>query len=262
MSFYSRDVYRDAASAWKGIGLSYLLVLLALCWLPSSARWFFALRGFAETHAQAIVAQLPAITIENGVMRARPSGRHVLHDPSEKESKETEIIIDDSIDYVPSDIHLDTVILTRREIGMVRPSRRERRVWTLTPAADMDVTPDEVRAFLRSLQFWVPAVGYVVSVTGSLVFRTLQMLLYGAIGLTLARRWNAGLDYAQMVRLAAVAVTPVVVVRTLLWFGPWEPAWYLRWPAGLVIALGYLRFGIRAAGRDQAMTTSAASDVT
>jgi hypothetical protein len=65
--------------------------------------------------------------------------------------------------------------------------------------------------------------------------------------MTMAKKWNANLDYRSLVRLAAVAITPVVVLRTLIWFGPWDPAWYLRWPAAIAISLAYLSFGIRAA---------------
>src|SRR5690242_11135557 len=35
-SFYSPDVYRDVVSRWKGYGVLYLLLLLAICWLPSA----------------------------------------------------------------------------------------------------------------------------------------------------------------------------------------------------------------------------------
>jgi hypothetical protein len=46
--------------------------------------------------------------------------------------------------------------------------------------------------------------------------------------------------------MAAVAITPVVVLKTVLWFGSWEPAWYWRWLVAMAITVAYLRFGIRA----------------
>jgi len=51
----------------------------------------------------------------------------------------------------------------------------------------MSVTREDILAFLSSLAFWVPPVGYVGAVAASLVFRILQSLLYGAIAMALAQ---------------------------------------------------------------------------
>jgi len=127
LSFYSRDLYREAARRWKGIGVLYLLLLLALTWLPSPVRWFAGLRLFAAGQGSEIVAQLPVITIEGGVMTADPPGPHVI--PLD----DVTLIIDDSVDTVPSDLDGQTAVLTRREFGMTKPRSNERRVWELGP---------------------------------------------------------------------------------------------------------------------------------
>lgn len=166
-SFYSRDLYRACARSWKGLGVLYLLLLLALSWLPSAWRTFNAMRDFAATDGRAIVDRLPIVRIAQGEMSAEPQGRHVIPLVLENENQEGMVlIIDDTIDRVPSN-----------ETG------------------------------------------------AALVL----------------------LDYRSLVRLSALAVTPAIVVRTLLWFGPWEPAWYLRWPVAIAISLAYLVFAIRAA---------------
>ena len=43
-----------------------------------------------------------------------------------------------------------------------------------------------------------------------------------------------------------MAVTPVIIARTLIWFAPSEPAWYVRWPIAIAITLAYIVFGVRA----------------
>jgi hypothetical protein len=247
-SFYSRDLYRDVVARWKGIGLLYLMLLLAICWIPSAARWVVGLQEYAATEAPPIVKQFPTITIEKGVMRATPPGRHVIQlerDPSR--ASQPLLIIDDSIDSVPSDRSLEGFILTRREFAALQPSRSDRRAWVLGPGTNINVTPDDVAAFLDSMAIWLPPIGYVFAVAGALAFRLAQALLYGAVAMAFASRHRLKLNYDSAVRLAAVAVTPVVIIRTLIWFGPWEPAWYLRWPAAALITLAYIAFGIRAA---------------
>ena len=248
MSFYSRDLYRACARSWKGLGILHLLLLLALSWLPSAVRTFNAMRDFAAIEGRAIVDRLPVVRIAQGEMSAEPQGRHVIPLVLENENEEGMVlIIDDTIDRVPSDETGAAVVLTRREFGTIRPSRNERRLWALTPGADMEVTPADVQSFLGALPFWAVPLGYCLCVAWTLGFRTVQVLLYALIGRTWARRRNSGLDYRSLVRLSALAVTPAIVVRTLLWFGPWEPAWYFRWPVAIAISLAYLAFGIRAA---------------
>jgi hypothetical protein len=247
-SFYSRALYRDVASRWNGLGLIYLLMLLAFCWLPSPVRWSIGLREFAATNGQAMADQLPTIAIEDGVMTASPAGRHVVRlDFEDRRVDEGSLIIDDSVDaIVADDVTADTFILTRREAAMIRPARNERRVWALTPAVDMTVEPQDVANFFTSMAVWLPSIGYAGAVTGSFVTRFAQSLLYGAIAVAYARRRRVSLPYKAAIRLAIVAMTPVIVIRTVVWFNPTEPAWYWRWPAAIMVTLAYLAYGIRA----------------
>lgn len=38
LSFFSKSLYQDVAKNWKGTGLAYLLLLLALAWVPGWSR--------------------------------------------------------------------------------------------------------------------------------------------------------------------------------------------------------------------------------
>ncbi len=242
-SLYSRDLYRDVAANWKGIGLLYLLLLLALTWAPSAIRWHTALRHFVRTSGAQMAERLPAISIRNGEMRATPSGRHDVRD---SETGETFLIIDDRLERVPDDITVQTMVLTRREFGIVNPHRNERRVFALAPNVTLEVTAQKAQRFLEGLPILVAPVLYLVCVGGSFVFRALQALLYAQIAMFFARRLKLSLDDKAAIRLAAVAITPVVLARTAWWFAPSEPAWYYRWPVAFIITLGCLRFAVRA----------------
>jgi len=260
-SFYSRDLYRDVGGHWTGMGLLYLLVLLAICWIPTAIRLFLGLQAFALTTVPLIVQQLPTVTISGGEMRCDPPGRHVVADPmSATASSAPVLIIDDSIDTVPPDIEVEGAVLTRREFGTIRRSRNnERRIWKLTPSADMTLTPDRVGSFLTSVRLWMPPVLYVFALLGSLVFRGLQACLYAALVPMLARRFAtraaASLDFRAALRLSIVAITPVVVIQTLLSFGSWVPAWYVRWPVAIAITVAYLKMAVESAATEPAGST-------
>lgn len=242
-SFYSRKLYRDVATEWKGIGVLYLLLLLALTWIPSAVRWYGGLRDFSATSGRRVVTQLPIIEIRNGIMRATPGGRHQLRDES---TGETFLIVDDTIDAVPNDIATQTMVLTRREFGVINPQRDERRIFPFSDTTTFDLSAAKAQRFLDAIPMFFAPLAYMACVAGSLVFRTLQVVVYGQIALFVARRMKVNLDTKAAIRLAAVAITPVVIFRTALWFAPSEPSWYIRWPIALAITLAMLYFAVRA----------------
>jgi hypothetical protein len=247
MSFYSADLYRDVGRNWTGSGALYLTLVLAICWLPTAVRTHLALQRFAATDARRITDRLPEISIKNGIMESRPHGRHEIRDEDPTPGRPTStLIIDDTIDEVPSGLPPGTTMLTRREFGSARPRGGERRTLQLSAFGDFDLTPDGIRRFVSTMPFWVPPLAYVVCVIGSLGFRFVQACVYGALARMFARGKGVALDFQAAMRIASVAVTPVIVLRTLIWFFPGEPYWYFRWPIAIIITLLYLRFAAAA----------------
>jgi hypothetical protein len=187
------------------------------------------------------------VSVKGGIMSANPPGRHVIaFEPGKTAETGEVLIIDDTVDSVPSEARADIFFVARREAGMIRPERSERRIWSLEQMGDREISPADVTAFFNSLAVWLPPVGYISAVLGALIFRVFQTLLYGAFTTVYARRRGLTLNLSTATRLCAVAVTPVIIIRTLLWFGPWEPAWYLRWPAAIAITAAYIALAIRA----------------
>ena len=71
-------------------------------------------------------------------------------------------------------------------------------------------------------------VAYPICLAFSLSFRIMQSLLYGAIALLFASMLKTDLPYPAGVRLAVVAVTPVLLLDTLLSLtGLSIPFWWL-----------------------------------
>ena len=247
MSFYSADLYRDVGRNWAGSGVLYLTLLLAICWLPTAVRTHFGLQRFAATEGERIAAKLPEISIKNGIMESNPHGRHEIRDEDPTPGRPAStLIIDDTIDQVPSDLPPGAVMLTRREFGNARATGGERRIMQLSAFGDFDITPGGIRRFISSMPYWVPPIAYVVCLIGSLIFRFVQACIYGALARMFARGKGVDLDFQAVLRIASVAVTPVIVLRTLIWFFPGEPYWYLRWPIAIIITILYLRFAAAA----------------
>src|SRR2546428_11609695 len=69
LSFFSRDLYRDVARNWRGAGLIYLLLLVALSTVLFLARAQIGIAQWARGEASQVVNQIPPIQIRHGVVQ-------------------------------------------------------------------------------------------------------------------------------------------------------------------------------------------------
>ena len=113
----------------------------------------------------------------------------------------------------------------------------------------VELSPEMIHGWLGMFKRFFLVAAYPVSLAASLVFRILQSLLYGAIGLLFASMLKTELGYPAAVRLAVIAVTPVVLLDTV--FGLAGVTVPYGWLLGIGIALGYLFFGVRAAAEPE-----------
>jgi len=65
LAFFSKSLYQDVGRNWKGIGASYLLLLLALCWLPIAWQAHASLDAFIQREAPGLVKQVPEVKVKD-----------------------------------------------------------------------------------------------------------------------------------------------------------------------------------------------------
>jgi hypothetical protein len=66
LSFFSKSLYRDVAKNWRGTGLLYLAIVLALVWIPTIIKGHLAISAWVDGDSKEITKQIPAITISKG----------------------------------------------------------------------------------------------------------------------------------------------------------------------------------------------------
>src|SRR5687767_6561038 len=66
LSFYSKSLYQDVARGWKGLALGYLLLVMAICWLPFSYDFHRFLNHYSSQILPGVIEQVPTITINKG----------------------------------------------------------------------------------------------------------------------------------------------------------------------------------------------------
>jgi hypothetical protein len=243
MSFFSKNMYRYVASDWKGTGFAYLLLLLIICWIITLIKVHVQVGNFIDNEASQIISQVPVITIAGGNASIKESQPYFIKDPETGK----DLIIIDTTGKITSLDNTGAFVLIKKTEGIFKKSDIETRTFSFEKFGDFTLDQDLLNKFANITKKFMAAVFFLFAVFGSFVFRIVQALIYGAIGMLFALINKSKMPYVTLLRLAVVAVTPSIILKTLLnVFGvtvPYAGLWYF------LITMAYLFFGVRAASK-------------
>ena len=239
LAFFSKSFYRDVGQHWRGTGLAYLLIMLALLWIPTMVKAQFGIARFVNSESKKFTEQIPAITISHGKVSTNVTTPYFIKDP---DSGIPIAIIDTSGQYETLDnAPANALLLTKSKLIM--RNERETRAIDLTPVESFYVDRVRVEGWLRTGKTWFVPIAYPLLLLFSFIFRTIQVLIYALIGLLFAHLLQATFSYKTLMRLAAAAITPILVLDLILEFIPIHiPLWSLL---GIGLALSYLFLAIK-----------------
>jgi hypothetical protein len=109
----------------------------------------------------------------------------------------------------------------------------------------MVVDQAKVLGWLGTFRNWIIPGGYVVFGAISVLWRLGAALIFAAVGLSFAAALRARLSYAALLRLTMLAMTPVLLIDTVMWVVGWQFSCW-TWFVYPVITLGYLFYGVKA----------------
>jgi len=240
LSFYSRALYRDVGLEGRGVGFLYLFLLLAVLWLVPMVGAHRGIAKWVDEEAAAVLEQVPPITVTDGVVSTPEDRPYVITDPATGET----LAIIDTTGATTSLDGTDTKFLVTRTSLMVRKSAAETRTFDLSQVKEFAIDRDRLEGWLSVLRTWLIIGIYPFVLAFSFAYRVVQALVYGAIGLALANALRVGLGYAATIRLAVLAVTPVLLLDAVMGLAD---ARFFGWSlVCLGIAMGYLFFGVKA----------------
>ena len=228
MSFFSRDLYADVGRNWKGFGWAYLFLLIAVTWLPASYTIHSGLTHWARTEAPQVLKDFPRLTITKGVVTADRETPYVMNDDAGRPV----LMIDLTGQNTTLEASKTQALLTKNKLIM-RQSAGETRMYDLSNIDNFWVDRDRILGWLNTFSSWFALLLFPFLVAASFVFRVLQNLIYAGLCLAFAQGMKSQLQFNVAMRLAAVAVTPAIIVDTL------ADLVHLRIPF-----FGFLKFGM------------------
>ena len=237
LSFFSKKLYIDVGLNWKGVNFLYLLLLLAVCWIPTVINLHRGISDFVNNEAPAIVNQVPEITITDGQVSVKETQPYYIKDPDSNEP----LAIIDTTGQIKSLEDTDAFCLLTGNKLITKKSEFENTTYDLSNVKAFAVDSERITGWLQIGRKFLAVVIYPFALSGSYVYRIIQALIYAAIGLLFASFCKTTLSYAALIRLAVVAVTPCIIVSTILGLTGTSVPPYLY----LVLALAYLFFAVK-----------------
>jgi hypothetical protein len=245
LAFYSKSLYRDIGQNWRGRGFVYLWLLAFILTILFSFN-FLRVENLALKFADAMTAQLPIITINNGITTIDQPEPYFIKSPGN--SSRVLAIIDSTGEYTSLTNTTALALLTKNQL-IVQWSGDKIKEYDLSNTNKV-YHPNEIKQALHVLIYWLGVA--VCLLIWPLYFLLCVLITLFFSGLT-KLLIHTGLTYKTTCRLAAVALTPatalMVVLTILANYLPEIKAFalsYYRWFIYVGLSFGYLLYGMQA----------------
>lgn len=246
LSFFSKDLYRDVARNWRGNAFFYLFILLAICWIPATYLMHQGMNTFLENRMVPLIKQMPTIKIHHGEVSIDQPSPYIIREPHTNRI----IAIINTSTEITSPAQTKALLLLTKDKLYVRHSEKEMRVYSLKRFDNQEITKVLLLRIVNFVKTWGVFLLFPLLLIVSYLYRILQALLYAAVGtLVFAKISKASLDYQQILRLSIIAVTPAIILSTVLSF--FHINFSYQWTLYFIITLLYLFFAIKVNSDDE-----------
>ena len=249
MSFFSKDLYQDVGKNWGGIAALYLLLLIAISWIPNMFLIKSNFDSFTREQAPIIIDQVPTIKINDGMLSIDKPVPYTIKDPA---TGKPIMIIDTSGQYADIEQVKVPILVTQDKVMTYQPKKNEIRTYTFENVPNMTINKDDVSSVLTKAKWWMLLVVYPFLVLTTFLYRIIQGLIYGALGMIFVKILGLNLTFQQSMRLAIIAVTPAIILATIFDFFsitfPYELTFYF------ILSMAYLFFAIKSNKTDEKAT--------
>lgn len=162
-SFFSRALFADVGRRWGAKTFAYLLLLLALSWIPFMFDMRSAWSAFLSDVAPALIRQIPPISIESGRVSADVEQPHFIRTSG---SDKVVAIIDTTGQTRSLDGTSATLLLTDSQL-ITKTSNTQTRTYDLSGIKTFSLDGPTIEKWLPVFGTWGIILLYPVSVIGN-----------------------------------------------------------------------------------------------
>ena len=236
LSFFSKKLYRDVGQNWKGANIAYLFILLAICWVPVTLQLRREVVQSLGSNQSLLLNQIPDIHIKNGRVEMNQKKPYPIKNLSGK----TVAIIDTtgSMNYI-ADNNVK-VLLTEDKI-IFRRGQNQFKTLSLAQIGELHLNKEVVAEWLQTTQGALTPLSYGLLLLLSCIFTVFVVLMAAVTGWILSPALHSALKFAGVMRVAAAAATPAIILITVAaTLGQSIPG-----PIYIAVALSYLFIALK-----------------
>jgi len=238
-------LYRDVAKKWTGMGLGYLLSLVALCTIPPVLELQAEIALILDKKAPALINQMPEIRITKGKVSVDEKEPYFILD---EDTGEAVMIIDTTGRTRSLKGSTAVILLTRTSLILKKYGSEASETFDLSQVDNLVIDRDAMYRLVDTFEKWFAVAAYPFAVLFSFLYRLLMVLFYALLGKAYCSYLRITMDYRVLIRLSAVAITPATVLGSLaVLIGVTLPFW---WMISWLITTGYLFFGVKSNSGD------------
>lgn len=238
LSFFSSDLYRDAAAHWRGFAFGYLALLLGIVWLPTVAVLHQRFGLWAANEAPAVIAQIPPLSVTSGELSVDAEQPYFVTDPTTGER----VAVIDTTGAITTLEQAGARVLLTKTAAIVESNPRNIRIYRFASFGDFAVDQAVIQGWLSWLTRWMGFVLFPFALVGSYFYRVFQVLVYGLVGLAFARILRVELSYPAALSVVILSITPPVLLSTAVQLTQTTIP-FLRL-SSFLLAMGFLFFGV------------------
>lgn len=237
LAFFSAPFYRDLMKNGKGVGLLYLLLLTLLCWSLQTAKIYLAMQT-AITSAEVVsfLDQVPQMTWNSGTLTIDKPSPYTIVD----QHNQALVYFDLSGKTTALSETPDAKVLITKDFMVAEKSSgvQESIPWNKFFTTQYSIDKTGLKDLLAKV---IPWGSLLVWICGIFVWmgHAFMALVLGALGILLFDRKKLG--FATMMRLAAFAMTPSIIIATIQAIAGFTiPAYNL---VGTILTFAFMYFG-------------------
>ena len=258
-SFWSKSFYVDVAKNWGGLAYLYLLVLLCFTWLFMSVKLQIDFSYQIDHSIRPMIPQMPVITVDKGSLSIDKPSPYTVNGVDGKakitfDTRDNPIKAADApgIFLVKKNIIIFKESELDKQLAEVREGKNDSSAPIGRPDQEIDLfsTFDHAvmdqkvdNEFLDTIKKSIFVFVFPIALPCGFCLCVVQSLIYGLFAMAVASANQVSLSYASAVRLSIMAMTPVILLDSLLKLRNLDSIFW--GPLALIITIGYIMFAVR-----------------
>jgi hypothetical protein len=233
MTFYSRPFYKDLALNGKGMGFIYLFLLLLICQTAVCIRTYYTVdTGCRDPECAAFVEQIPNMSWTDAKLSIDKPCPYTIT------GKGSPLIVFDTSGKMKSlsDAGPAQMLITADGFIAKKAEGTEESVpWKQFITKDIKFGPGMIKEFLSKMPLYITVFLWCLGIFVWIGHMFVAFML-GLAGLIMDR---SKLGYGTAVRLSSFAMTPVIIISTLLQLTQVNAG--MIWPLlSILVSIGFL----------------------